>query len=137
MNITLKKYLVASFLVLSFGSTNHVTAATETQIAMMQVTTNTVIKNLEAALNAVTANKLVKALDYIYATQDSASDILGACSIAAKKERGSTVLRKARRQIKKGDRAGATVSLQEAIKIFKSLLLSVDNDRPNVFKWFK
>lgn len=121
---------------LSLGTTNHVTAATETQFAMTQVT-NTVIKNLEAALKAVTANKLVKALDYIYATQDSASDILGACSIAAKKERGSTVLRKARRQIKKGDTAGATVSLKEAIKIFKSLLLSVDNDRPNIFKWFK
>lgn len=136
MNITLKKYLVASFLVLSLGTTNHVTAATETQIAMTQVT-NTAIKNLEAALKAVTANKLDKAQDYIDATRDSASDILGACSITAKKERGSTALKKARRQIKNRDTAGATVSLKEAIKIFKSLLLSVDNGRSSVFEWFK
>lgn len=76
--------MVVSFLVLSLGTTNHVTAATETEIELTQVT-NTVITNLEEALKAVTANKLDKALDYIYVTQDSAIDILGACSISAKK----------------------------------------------------
>ncbi|BCG63462.1 MAG: hypothetical protein methR_P1172 [Methyloprofundus sp.] len=136
MNITLKKYLVVSFLVLSLGTTNHVTAATETEIELTQVT-NTVITNLEEALKAVTANKLDKALDYIYVTQDSAIDILGACSISAKKERGSTALKKARRQINKGDTAGAAVSLKKAIKIFKSLLLPVDNGRPSIVEWFK
>lgn len=84
MNIRLKKYWVASFLVLSLGTANPVTAAPETQIAMTQAT-NTAIANLEAALKAVTANKLDEAQDYIDATRDSASDILGRCSIEAKK----------------------------------------------------
>jgi flagellin-specific chaperone FliS len=139
MNIRLKKYLVASCLVLSLGTVNPVTAATEQekQTAMMQAT-NTAIANLEAALKAVTANKLDEAQGYIDATRDSASDILGRCSIEAKKERGSTALRNARQQIKKGDAAGATASLKEAIEIFKSLLVSVNNtEQPSVFKWFK
>lgn len=136
MNITLKKYLVAGFLVLSLGTANPVTAATETQIAMTQAT-NAAIANLEAALKAVTANKMDAAQDYIDATRDSASDILGACSIEAKKQHGSTALKNARRQIKNGDTAGATISLKEAIEIFKSLLLSVNTERQSVFKWFK
>ncbi len=136
MTITLKKYLVASFLVLSLGTANHVTAATETQIAMTQAT-NAAIANLEAALKAVTENKLDAAQDFIDATRDSASDILGACSIEAKKQHGSTALKNARRQIKNGDTAGATISLKEAIEIFKSLLLSVNTERQSVFKWFK
>lgn len=137
MNIRLKKYWLAGFLVLSLGTANSVTAAPETQIAMTQAT-HAAIANLEAALKAVTANKLAEAQDYIDATRDSASDILGACSIAAKKERGSTALRNARRQIKNGDTAGAAVSLKEAIEIFKSLLVSVNNTgQPSVFKWFK
>lgn len=136
MNNTLKKFLVASFLVLSLGTANSVTAATETQAAMTQAT-NAAIANLEAALKAVTENKLDAAQDYIDATRDSASDILGACSIEAKKQHGSTALKNARRQIKNGDTAGATVSLKEAIEIFKSLLLSVNTERQSVFKWFK
>ena len=137
MNIRLKKYWVASFLLLSFGTAQPVTAAPETKIAMTQAT-NTAIANLEAALKAVTANKLAEAQDYIDATRDSASDILEQCSIEAKKERGSTALRNARRQIKSGDKVGATVSLKEAIEIFKSLLVSVNNTvQPSVFKWLK
>jgi len=136
MNTTLKKYLVANFLVLSFGTAQPVTAAPEIQLAMTQAT-HTAIANLEAALKAVTGNKLAEAQDYIDATRDSASDILGRCSIEAKKERGSTALRNARRQIKSGDKAGATVSLKEAIEIFKSLLVSVNTGRPSVFKWLK
>lgn len=137
MNMRLKKYWVVGFLVLSFGTAQPVIAAPETKIAMTQAT-NTAIANLEAALKAVTANKLTEAQDYIDATRDSASDILGRCSIEAKKERGSTALRNARRQIKSGDKAGATVSLKEAIEIFKSLLVSVNNtEQPNVFKWLK
>ncbi len=136
MNMRLKKYLVAGFLALSFSTANPVAAATETQIAMTKAT-NTAIANLEAALKAVTANKLDEAQDYIDATRDSASEILGACSIEAKKERGSTALKNARRQIKSGDSAGAAVSLKEAIEIFKSLLVPINTDRPSLFKWFK
>ncbi len=138
MNFKLKKYWVASFLVLSFGTASPVIAATEQekQAAMMQAT-NTAIANLEAALKAVTENKLAEAQDSIDATRDSASDILGRCSVEAKKERGSTALKNARRQIKNGDTAGATVSLKETIEIFKSLLLPVNTERPSVFKWFK
>lgn len=137
MNIRLKKYWVASFLVLSLGTANPVVAAPETQIAMIQAT-NTAIANLEAALKAVTENKLDEAQDSIDATRDSANDILGRCSIEAKKQHGSTALRNARRQIKSGDKAGATVSLKEAIEIFKSLLVSVNNtEQPSVFKWLK
>lgn len=136
MKIRLKKYWAAGLLMLSFGTAQPVTAAPETQVATTKAT-NTAIANLEAALKAVTANKLDEAQDYIDATRDSASDILGRCSIEAKKERGSTALRNARRQIKNGDSSGAAVSLKEAIEIFKSLLLPVNNDRPGVFKWFK
>jgi hypothetical protein len=139
MNIRLKKYWLASCLVLSLGTAQPVTAATEQekQIVMTQAT-NTAIANLEATLKAVTANKLAEAQGYIDATRDSASDILGRCSIEAKKERGSTALRNARRQIKNGDAAGAAVSLKEAIEIFKSLLVSVNNaEQPSVFRWFK
>ncbi len=138
-NMKLKKYWLAGFLVLSFGTANPVTAAIEQekQIAMTQAT-HTAIANLEAALQAVTANKLAEAQDYIDATRDSASDILGRCSIEAKKERGSTALRNARRQIKNGDATAAAVSLKEAIEIFKSLLVSVNNtQQPSVFKWLK
>ncbi len=135
MNINLKKYLVAGFLVLAIGTANPITAATENQVALTQAT-NTVIANLEAALKAVTENKPDEAQNYIDATQDTAGDILGVCSIEAKKERGSTALKNARRQIRNGDSAGAMVSLKEAIEIFKSLLLPVNTNRPTVFKWF-
>ena len=84
MNIRFKKYWVVGFLVLSFGTVQPVTAAPETKIVMTQAT-NTAIANLEAALKAVTANKLAEAQDYIDATRDSASDILGRCLIEAKK----------------------------------------------------
>ena len=137
MNMTLKKYLLASFLVLSLGTANPVTAAPETQMAMTQATNNA-IANLEAALKAVTENKLDEAKNHIDATRDSASDILGRCSVEAKKQHGSSALRNARHQIEKGDTAGATTSLKEAIKIFKSLQVSVNNpEQPSVFKWFK
>lgn len=136
MNMTFKKYLLASFLVLSLGTANPVIATPETQMAMTEAT-NTAIANLEAALKAVTENKLDEAQDSIDATRDSANDILGRCSVAAKKEHGSTALRKAHRQIENGDTAGATVSLKEAIEIFKSLQVSVNSQQPSVFKWFK
>ena len=136
MKLTLKKCLLASFLVLSLGTINAVIAAPETQMATTKAT-NTAIANLEAALKAVTENRLDEAQDYIDATRDSASDILGRCSVAAKKERGANALRNARHQIENGDTAGATVSLKEAIKTFKSLLVPINNERPSVFNWFK
>ena len=130
-----KKYWLISFLALSFSA---VTGATEIQAAQTAEATNTAIANLEVALKAVTENKLDEAQYYIDATRYSASDILGRCSIEAKKERGSSALRNARRQIKNGDSAAAEASLKEAIQIFKSLLVSVNNtERPSVFKWLK
>lgn len=135
MNIRLKKYLLVCFLVLFFGAANPVEAVTETQIALTTEATNDAIVNLEAALKAVTENKLDEAQNYIDATRSSASDILGRCSVEAKKERGSNALKNARRQIKNGDSVAAEASLKEAIKIFKSLLMSVNNtEQPSLFK---
>jgi flagellin-specific chaperone FliS len=135
MNIRLKKYLLVGFLVLFFGAANPVEAVTETQIALTTEATNDAIVNLEAALKAVTENKLDEAQNYIDDTRSSASDILGRCSVEAKKERGSNALKNARRQIKNGDSVAAEASLKEAIKIFKSLLMSVNNtEQPSLFK---
>jgi polyribonucleotide nucleotidyltransferase len=135
MNIRLKKYLLVGFLVQFLCAANPVVAVTETQIALTTEATNDAIVNLEAALKAVTENKLDEALNYIDATRSSASDILGRCSVEAKKERGSNALKNARRQIKNGDSVAAEASLKEAIKIFKSLLMSVNNsEQPSLFK---
>lgn len=83
----------------------------------------------------MTENRLDEAQNYVDATRSSASDILGRCSVEAKKERGANVLTNARRQIKNGDSAAAEASLKEAIKIFKSLLMSVNNTgQPSLFK---
>ncbi len=135
MNIRLKKYLFLGFLVLFLCAANPVVAVTETQIALTTEATNDAIVNLEAALKAVTENKLDEAQNYIDATRNSASDILGRCSVEAKKERGSNALKNARRQIKNRDSVAAEASLKEAIKIFKSLLMSVNNtEQPSLFK---
>ena len=135
MNIRLNKYLLVGFLVLFFGAANPVAAVTETQISLTTEATNDAIVNLEAALKAVTDKKLDEAQNYIDATRSSASDILGRCSVEAKKERGSNALNNARRQIKNGDSVAAEASLKEAIKIFKSLLMSVNNtEQPSLFK---
>ncbi|OAH96281.1 hypothetical protein A1353_24145 [Methylomonas methanica] len=135
MTIRLKKYLLVGFLVLFFGAANPVAAVTETQIALTTEATNDAIVNLEAALKAVTENNLDEAQNYIDATRSSASDILGRCSVEAKKERGSNALKNARREIKNGDSVAAEASLKEAIKIFKSLLMSVNNTaQPSLFK---
>ena len=135
MNIRLKKYLLVGFLALFFCAPNPVVAVTETQIALRTEATNDAIVNLEAALKAVTENKLDEAQNYVDAARSSASDILGRCSVEAKKERGSNALKNARRQIKNGDSVAAEASLKEAIKIFKSLLMSVNNtEQPRLFK---
>jgi flagellin-specific chaperone FliS len=127
--------LLVGFLVLFFCAANPVVAVTETQIALTTEATNDAIVNLEAALKAVTENKLDEAQNYIDATRGSASDILGRCSVEANKERGSNALKNARRQIKNGDSVAAEASLKEAIKIFKSLLMSVNNtEQPSLFK---
>ena len=127
--------MLVGFLGLFFGAANPVAAVTETQIALTTEATNDAIVNLEAALKAVTENKLDEAQNYIDATRSSASDILGRCSVEAKKERGSNALKNARRQIKNGDSVAAEASLKEAIKIFKSLLMSVNNtEQPSLFK---
>jgi hypothetical protein len=135
MNIRLKQHLFIGFLVLFFGAANPVAAVTEPQIALTTEATNEAIVNLEAALKAVNENKLDEAQNYVDATRSSASDILGRCSVEAKKERGSNALNNARREIKNGDSVAAEASLKEAIKIFKSLLMSVNNtQQPRLFK---
>lgn len=135
MNIRLKKYLLVGFLLLFLGAATPVAAVTETQIALTTEAANDAIVNLEAALKAVTENKLDEAQNYIDATRSSASDILGRCSVEAKKERGSNALKNARREIKNGDSVAAEASLKEAIRIFKSLLMSVNNtEQPSLFK---
>ena len=135
MNNRSKKQLLIGFLVLFFGAANPVAAITEIQIALTTDATNDAIVNLEAALKAVKENKLDEAQNYIDATRSSASDILGRCSVEAKKERGSNALKNARRQIKNGDSVAAEDSLKEAIKIFKSLLMSVNNsEQPRLFR---
>lgn len=135
MNIRFEQYSLVGILVLFFGAANPVAAVTETQIALTTEATNDAIVNLESALKAVTENKLDEAQNYIDTTRSSASDILGRCSVEAKKERGSNALNNARRQIKNGDSIAAETSLKEAIKIFKSLLMSVNNtEQPSLFK---
>jgi hypothetical protein len=135
MNNRFEKHLLIGFLVLFFGAANPVAAVTETQIALTTEATNEAIVNLEAALKAITENKLDEAQNYIDATRGSASDILGRCSVEAKKERGANALKNARRQIKSGDSVAAEDSLKEAIKIFKSLLMSVNNsEQPRLFR---
>lgn len=135
MNIRLKKYLLIGVSVLFFGAANPAAAVTETQIALTTEATNDAIVNLEAALKAVTENKLNEAQSYVDATRSSASDILGRCSVEAKKERAANALKIARSQIKNGDSVAAEASLKEAIKLFKSLLVSVNNNQqPSLFK---
>ena len=135
MNIRFKKQLLVGFSMLFLGAANPVAAVTETQMALTTEATNDAIANLEAALKAVTENKLDEAQNYIDATRGSASDILGRCSVEAKKERGSNALKNARREIKNGDSVAAEASLKEAIRIFKSLLMSVNHtQQPGLFK---
>ena len=56
-----KKYLLVGFLVLFLGAAHPVVAVTETQIALTTEATNDAIVNLEAALKAVTENKIGRA----------------------------------------------------------------------------
>ena len=135
MNVQLKKHILVSFWVLFMGVSNPVIAVTESQIELTSEATNYAIVTLEAALKAISDNKLDEALNYIDATRSTATDILGRCSVEAKKERGANALNNARRELKNGDAAAAAASLHEAIKIFKSLLLSVNNaQHPRLFK---
>lgn len=121
---TLKKFLVASFLVLFIGAGTDVTVAGVTQIGMAEPINNT-IAHLEAALKAVDANELEVAQEHIKAAGQSSKDIFGG-SIEAKKQRGSKAIANARRQTKEGNTAGAADSLKEALEVFNSLLRPVD-----------
>ena len=135
MTIRFEKYGLIGLFVLFMSVTNPVAAVTETQMALTTEATGDAIVNLEAALKAVTDNKLDQALNYVDATRSSASDILGRCSVEAKKERGANALNNARRELKNGDAVAAEASLKEAIKLFKSLLMSVNNtQQPGLFK---
>ena len=121
---TLKKLLVASFLVLFIGTFSNITVAGETQIGMAQPINNT-IAHLEAALKAVNANELEVAHEHIKAAGQSSKDIFGG-SIESKKQRGSRAIANSRRQTKEGNTVGAAASLKEALEVFKSLLLPID-----------
>ena len=135
MNIKFKKYLFVGFTVLCVGVANPVSAVTEAQTALTKDATNDAIVNLEAALKAVSENKFDEAQNYIDATRSAASDILGRCSVEAKKERAANSLKHARNQIKNGDSVAAEASLKEAIKLFKALLISVNTtQQPVLFK---
>ena len=121
---TFKKFLVASFLVLSLGAGSNVVVAAETQSGMEQPINNT-ITHIEAALKAVNANELEAAQEHIKAAGQSSKDIFGG-SFEAKKQRGSRAIANARRQTKEGNTVGAADSLKEALEVFKSLLRPVD-----------
>jgi hypothetical protein len=119
-----KKFLVASFLVLSLGAVSNVTFAAETQSGMAQPINNT-ITHLDAALKAVNANELEAAQEHIKAAGQSSKDIYGG-SFEAKKQRGTRAIANSRRQTKEGNTAGAADSLKEALDVFKSLLQPVE-----------
>ena len=123
MNI-FKKFLVASFLVLSIGAGSNVTVAAVAQIGMAQPINNTII-HLDAALKAIDANELEMAQEHIKAAGQSSKDIFGG-SIESKKQRGSRAIANARRQMKEGNTAGAADSLKQALEVFKSLLRPVE-----------
>ena len=121
---TLKKCLIASFLILFIGAGTDVIVAGVTQIGMVEPINNT-IAHLEAALKAVNANELEVAQEHIKAAGQSSKDIFGG-SIESKKQRGSRAIANARRQTKEGNTAGAADSLKQALEVFKSLLRPVE-----------
>jgi hypothetical protein len=117
---TIKKILVAGFLVLSLSAGSNISVAGVTQEGMGQPINNT-IAHLESALKAVNTNELETAQEHIKAAGQSSKDIIGG-SLEVKTQRGSRAIATARRQTKEGNTVGAAVSLKEAIGVYKSLL---------------
>ena len=117
---TIKKIIVASSLVLSFGAISNIAFAVDQQTGMTQPINNT-IAPLEAALSAVNANDLEEARKNINAARQASKGITGS-TLAPKVSRGSDVIVKARRYIKEGDTKEATAAIKEALEIFNSMI---------------
>ena len=117
---TIKKIIVASSLVLSFGGISNIAFAVDQQTGMTQPINNT-IAPLEAALSAVNANDLEEAQKNINAARQASKGITGS-TLAPKVSRGSDVIVKARRYIKEGDTKEATAAIKEALEIFNSMI---------------
>ena len=73
---TLKRFLVAGFLILVIGAGSNVVKAGGTQTGTIQLINNT-ITHLEAALKSVNANELEVAQEHIKAAGQSSKDIFG------------------------------------------------------------
>ena len=119
---TIKKNLVASFLILFLGAVSNITVAAQT--GMTQPINNT-IAHLDAALNAVNADDLEVALEHINAARQSSKEIIGG-TLAPKASRGSDAIVNARRNVKEGNKDGADAALKEALEIFNSMLRTSD-----------
>lgn len=122
----LKRFFVAGFLILLVGAGSNVAIAGATQAGMAQHINNT-ITHLEAALKAVNANELEVAQEHIKAAGQSSKLIMGG-SFEARKQRGSRAIPNARREVEKGNTAGAADALKEALESFRSLLQPVEGN---------
>ena len=120
MNI-IKKILITSTLVLSFGAISNIAVAIDVQTGMTQPINNT-IEPLEAALSAVNANDLEEAQKQINAARQASKQITGS-TVAPKASRGSDAILKARRYVKENDTEKAAAALNEALLIFNSIVL--------------
>jgi hypothetical protein len=116
---TINKIFVANLLVLSLCAITNTTVAAVTETGTTLSINNT-ITHLEAAQKAVNTNDLGEAQEHMKAARQSAKDIIGG-SLEVKTQRGSNAIASARRQAQKGDTAGASASLKEALDVFKSL----------------
>ena len=116
---TLNKIFVANLLILFLGAITPTTVAAVTERGT-SLSINNAITHIEAALKAINANDLVEAQEHMKAARQSAKDIIGG-SIEVKTQRGSNAIASARRLAQKGDTAGASGSLKEALAVFKSL----------------
>lgn len=116
---TLNRLVVAGFLILVVGADCNVAMAGGAQPGTAQLINKT-ITHLEAALKSVDANDLAAAQQQVKDAGQSAKLILGG-SFEARKQGGSRAITNARLQLEKGNAAGASDALKEALEGFKSL----------------
>ncbi len=112
------KNLGVLFFVLFFSTFVNNALAVDEQNGKQPV--NNTITHIEEALKALNTNDLEVAEDHMKAARQSVKDIMGG-SIEVKAQRGSNIISTARRQAKSGDMAAATATLNEALKLFKSI----------------
>lgn len=117
---TPKRLLFAGFLVLTVGVGGHVAVAGGAQAGTTQLINQT-ITHLEAALKSVNANDLAAATLHVKEAGQSSKLILGG-SFEARKQGGSRAITKSRLELEKGNVAGASDALKEALDGFKSLI---------------